>query len=440
MSKLKILYLSHASAISGAENCLLTLVKSLDKDRFKPVVVLPSEGPLLKELKKLGIKTHISPLELWIRAKGAGYRRKSNISTTVQGIMQIIELEKPDIVHTNTSVVLEGAIAAKQKNIPHIWHIHEILEGHPGLKSILPLPLIYWLMDLLSNKLVVDSNAVKSPLLSVINSEKMLTIYNGIDMEMVNSKKATNERESIRKELSIPSHSTLTVTVGSIVKEKGYEILLKAASLAIMKEKNLRFLIVGRGTPRMVRELRKNITRLKLNKIVYYLGYREDAFQIVKDADFFVLPSLTDASPLTILEAMALGKPVIATKSGGAVEIIDDGKSGFIIPIKNPSELCKRILELAKDTDQIKRMGKNALKVFEERFTAVIFAKNFENLYIEISKLRKSAELLKREKIFLDSFVEHWENYVELTYDANLLRNILNPPYLIHQFKKWLNR
>ena len=426
MERIKILFVSHSSSIGGAEKCLLTLVKHLDRNQFEPIIILPSEGFISREMIKLGVKTYIFPLRCWIRDSADPGLEDSDILDRVQNIKQILEIEKPDIIHSNTSVVWEGAIAAKLQSIIHIWHIHEILENHPRLKPLFPLPLVYWGIDFLSDRVVVVSNAVKETFSGIIPPKKLMTVYNGIDAERFNQINGT----SIRQELALPSDTHLAVSIGTVIKEKGYDNLIEAAFLTKKRLANLKFIIVGDGMTERVRELKKKIVRLNLKDCVYYLGYREDIPGILKDSDFLIISSITEAFPLVALEAMAQGKPIVATNCGGIPELVSDGETGFLIPINSPESLCEKILHMIKDNDRMKIMGNMALTRFDQNYRAETFTLHFENLYRELIRTHKQKSLSKNEemlmKIFLESYRDLSTRDREAVEKDRIMKNISN--------------
>jgi glycosyltransferase involved in cell wall biosynthesis len=407
--KIKILYVSHSSEIAGAENSLLTLLKFLDRKVFDPVVILPAEGALKNKIEELGIKYYIKPLEWNAKAVDYFVVREEDIAQRVENIVEIIRFEKPDIVHTNTSVIWEGALAAKVCGIPHIWHLHEKLYEHPSLNPLLPVPLHYLIMNELSEKIVAVSNYLKNQLDHLISPYKLLTIYNGIDADCF---KPSPER-GLREQLGISAEAPLAVTLGSLIKEKGYDILLTAAYFAKSRGCLVKFLIIGDGSPEAVQSLSEGIEHFEIGDTVFYLGFREDIPQIINACDFLIIPSLVETFSLAALEAMAAGKPVISTDCGGPSEIITNGESGFIVPINDPLALCQKIIDLGENCEKLKVMGEKAYMRLNENFRAEVYAGRFEVLYKNISALGNSSRLSEKEIIIFNSCLEFYQRHVE---------------------------
>lgn len=409
MARIKILFLSNTARIAGAEICLLTLVKYLDKNIFEPVVIFPESGPLHDEIARIGIKTYVSPLEWWIRGERSHGLMGSDIWRRVKAITRIIEHEKPAILHTNTSAIWEGALAAMFMRIPHVWHIHEILAGHPRLKPLFPLPFFYNLMDLLSDRIVTECESVKQKIGCFIRPDKFRIIPNGIE----NQPHIDEDSLSLHEELNLPSNGLIAVTIGSLIPEKGHDLLIDAATLVQKKNSNVFIVIVGQGIPKAVRSLTEKIKSQGITDRVYYLGYRTDLPRILNSSDMLVLPSHTEAFPLVVLEAMEAGKPVIATNCGGLSEMVRDGETGFIVPVNDPQSLCDRILILSSDAEMRHRMGEKAQEKFNLHFRAEIFTSNFENLYRELSADGKTYKLTETEWNMINDFMEIYQKRAE---------------------------
>jgi glycosyltransferase involved in cell wall biosynthesis len=409
MKRIKILFMSNTARIAGAEICLLTLVKNLDKNMFEPVVLFPETGPLRDEIVRLGIKTYITPLEWWIRGERSHGLMGSDIWKRVKAISKIIDKEKPAILHTNTSAIWEGALAATIKKIPHIWHLHEILIAHTRLTPLFPLPFFYNLIDLLSDRIIVECESVRQQIGGFIHPEKIRIINNGVESQPF----AGEEGLPLREELNLPADSLFALTIGSIIPEKGHSVLIDAASLVHEKKGNIFFIIVGQGTPEAVRSLLRKIKSGGVADRVYYLGYRPDLPRILNSSDILVLPSRTEAFPLVVLEAMAAGKAVIATDCGGLSEMVSDGETGFIVPVHDPQSLCDKILTLDADPGMRHRMGEKGRERFNLTFRAERFAKNFADLYQELSVEGKAYQTTEAEKTMIDDFMEIYQKRAE---------------------------
>ncbi len=160
---------------------------------------------------------------------------------------------------------------------------------------------------------------------------------------------------------------------------KGIKYLIESASLLLQSRNDVSFLIVGEGA--LKEELRKLCVVLKIEKNVIFAGERSNIPEILSLTDIFVLPSLREGLPLTILEAMACGKPVIATNVGGVPEVVKDGVSGILVSPKDPEALHSAMNELLEDREKLKKMGYNGKRVCNESFDSKTMIGKIEDLY-----------------------------------------------------------
>jgi glycosyltransferase involved in cell wall biosynthesis len=333
----------------------------------------------------------------------------SDIRKRVKAITKIIDEENPSILHTNTSAIWEGALAATIRGIPHVWHLHEILVGHTSLKPIFPLSFFYNLIDLLSDLIIVECEAVKQQVGCFIPTENIRTIYNGIELQSYDG----DDDFPLRKELNLPAESLIALTIGSIIPEKGHNVLIEAASLVHKKRSDVFFVIVGQGSSKAVHSLLEMVKSKGVANRVYYLGYRSDLQRILHSSDLLVLPSLTESFPLVVLEAMGAGKAVIATNCGGLSEMVINGKTGYIVPVHDPQELCNSILTLNADPQMRHQMGKNAREIFNLNFRVERFVKNFSELYQKLSANGKVKKQTEAEKTMIYDFMEMYQKRAE---------------------------
>ncbi len=399
--KIKILLISHSAQSHGAEICLLNLIKNLDKSRFEVVVVFPMDGILKKEIDNLAIRSYIIPMEWWINIEGELPFRGIAGNESFRRLLEVIETERPSIIHTNTAVIWQGAAAAWLTGIPHVWHIHEILEGHPTLQPECTIPLLSQLLGYLSERVVSVSETMRNKLLAFIPEEKLVTIYNGIEPPSSRSLGV----EPIREELGLAPAAVVVLTVGTLLKCKGLDTLLDAARLVKQQGADVIFLIAGNGTDAAREALVAKITGLGLAGTVVYLGFREDIRDIMEQVDFLVVPSINESFSLVTVEAMAAGRPVVSTCCGGPSEIIDDGETGYLVPVNDPEMLASRIIDMVSDSDARQRMGERARSVFREDFHAKTNAEHFSSLYSELVYKGKSA-LTSQERGLCDGLIE----------------------------------
>ncbi|MCQ8905714.1 MAG: glycosyltransferase family 4 protein, partial [Methanothermobacter sp.] len=179
----------------------------------------------------------------------------------------------------------------------------------------------------------------------------------------------TDRRDSIRESLGLSPSETIAVCIANINPVKGYEHLLRAVPSVLGSVKDFKLLVVGdipesqRGYYSRLREL---VDELGIGGAVTFLGRREDIPEILAASDIFVLPSTAEGTPISILEAMAMGKPIIATDVGAVAEQVTEGRNGFLVPPVSPDELADRIIRVSLDRALLESMGKASLELVKK--------------------------------------------------------------------------
>lgn len=366
MPKKKILLLHSSSDLYGASRILLFTVYALKKNGHNIYVVLSEHGPLCDELTKLNVTVYVVRLGI-LRRK---YFNPSGVLNRIVALyramgklQKIIATHSIDLVYSNTTGVLAGAFVAAKKNVDHIWHIHEIINSPRWFKKLLS-----YLLNKYSSSLIVVSEAVKASWGEFIPAEKFIVIHNGIDPEPFTKSKAT-----LRDEINVGAGTLLIGMIGRVHFWKGQDYFLRIASLIKAKNSDVKFIMVGDAFPGyeyLYDKLEQIKADLDLTGDVIDLGYRLDVSGILNGLDLFVLPSiLPDPFPTVILEAMAAGKPVIATTHGGAPEMIVDGETGILIPWDNENSAYRKIKPLLESRSLRESMGMKGKQLFMQKFS-----------------------------------------------------------------------
>ncbi len=182
---IRLLFVSHSSEWGGAENYLYRLVAGLDRAKFAPIVVLPKPGILQEKIESLGVPTRYAELRWWVGTAGNDDSQYidfvSGLKRRVQLLSELIQNENIELVFTNTAVILEGALAAYVCGKQHVWHVLELLESNPSLFPYLDLKSVFTLMNLLADKIVVNSESALSQLLPFVPSGKAQKVYFGLE-------------------------------------------------------------------------------------------------------------------------------------------------------------------------------------------------------------------------------------------------------------------
>jgi glycosyltransferase involved in cell wall biosynthesis len=351
-------------------------VKVYKNAGLTPVVVLSEKGPLQSHLSEIGIAVHIQNLGIlrrkYVNASGILNRIGKNIKA-YKFLDHLHGEFNFELVYSNTLAVVVGAQWAKWKDIPHIWHIHEMLLGNS--------PLIKLLTRMLDNTTlapIVVSEAVRNLWDERLKKSKPRVIHNGLPYN-----KFLNAPEISLQELSIPENSLIITMVGRINPGKGQQFFLQMAKQVLASYPHCHFVMVGDPYPgyeNIESEIKNFISDNQLESHVSNLGFREDVASILQVSDIFVLPSiLPDSLPTVILEAMAAGCPVVATRSGGASEMVLDGETGYLIPVSDIDQGVNALIKLILNPGLREKFGKEGRNRVLEKFSLKSFRINIED-------------------------------------------------------------
>ena len=362
---MKILLLHSSSDVYGASKIFLGTVQLLKKRNHDVWVVLSEDGPLVKKLASAGATVLMVRLGI-LRRKYFNPRGIINrIATLLRARNQLQELirkEKIELVYSNTTGVLAGAFAARNCGVRHIWHVHEIIENPFWLKQLLG-----HLMNRYAVGIIAVSEAVKQSWKSVLPAERITVIQNGIDYSPY-----LEHEQTLTKELQLPTAAIVIGMVGRVHYWKGQSYFLKIAGQLHQKHPSLHFLLAGDAYPGyeyLYQEMQTQIETLQLSDVVHNLGFREDIPAVMQTIDLLLLPSQQpDPFPTVILEAMASAKPVIATQFGGAVEMIDAGITGDLMPA-DQVDTAVSVIESWLDKNRLQAAGEAGRKRVLENFS-----------------------------------------------------------------------
>ncbi|MBM7855889.1 glycosyltransferase involved in cell wall biosynthesis [Desulfohalotomaculum tongense] len=373
MAKIKVLHLIRPAA-GGMKKHLLDLVRLSDRSLYQVEAAVPHDCVFKQELRETGVnilsiplKGDISPLWDW---------------QAVWQLARYLKEQKVTILHSHGSkAALVGRMAALIANTPVVlFTVHNSIfyEEWPQWKKKL-MAAAENILAKRTDKIITVSNQLRDQIIRLekIPEEKIVTIYNGIDVSKI---KCRVNKFKLFKTLGLPPLGRLVGVAARLAPQKGVEYFLKAASL--LKEYQANFVVIGEGPLR--RELMAEAKNLGLKNRVFFVGYRNDIERVLPGIDIFVLPSVTEGLPLTILEAMAAGRPVVASRVGGIPEVIENRQTGLLVEPKNPAELAKAIAGLLEDRQWAEEMGAAGRKLVKEKFTVEKMVGRTMNLYRQL--------------------------------------------------------
>ena len=375
MRKFKVLQVLNRANIAGSERHVLLLLKYLNKDLFDPTVVCFSEGPLLALLEKQGIKTR--PLKR---------TQLFDISITKQ-LYSLMNKNKFDLLHSHSGPF--ACVVGKLARVPNIVETrHGLVINYDALNHVSLIKTLFNRYKAkISDLTITVTSADKKILMEKfgIPRYKIRNIANGVDIQAIQMHK--RNANQIKKNLNIESSYKIIGSVARFTEQKGLKYFIQSMKYITAKISNTKFLIVGDGVLKDYLVSLANQSGLSQDLIL--TGYRDDAISIMSIFDVFVLPSLWEGMPYTILEAMALKTPVVTTNVFGNREIVIDGKTGFLVPPRNSLAIAHAVINLLMNEDKALKMGESGFNRIEKLFSAKKMTEKIEKTYLELLNGKK---------------------------------------------------
>ncbi len=351
MHKIKICFISHSSEKGGAENALIELIDILKTWGIKAYVILPSYGPLIEELKIRDVEFHVERYYWWLSGKlSLPNRLWNNILNCINIVPIAIKIKKwkCDLVYSNTLTICEGAIAAKLIGLPHILHIHEFGYEDHGLKFDLGEKFSLWILNHCSSVFIIISNAVAKKFRNYIPIDKLKVVYQSVNVP----------NQYINNNYDFFKNGVIKCIILGLIQEgKRQEDAIMAMSILEQAGFNTQLYIVGTGDSTYRKYLNELILEHNLKNNVIFTGFLEDPFSLMKNMDIALICSRSEGFGRVTIEAMKIGKPVIGARSGGTVELIQDGFNGFLYKPKDYNDLAQKIRFLYDNPHLAKNMG-----------------------------------------------------------------------------------
>lgn len=384
---MKILLINNSADIYGASRSLSRLAGRLRELEHEPVILLPETGPLDGRLRSEGLQTIIFPsLRVITRPVLASWRIipwLAGLLPSALALARLIKREKIDIVHTNTGVIVSSALAARLAGCPHVWHIRDWFQEFGPLWK----PYSRYILSN-ADRILCVSKAIAgqfpvSPKIEVLN--------NGIDLAEF-PELSGDECAAARNDWRLPASQSVVGTVGRIkFKRKGQEFLLQAAGLLRNRGIDVTCLLAGGPAPGaedQIEQMKQFAEELGVQAI--FTGELTDARSAYAAMDIFVLPS-AQPEPFggVVIEAMALGLPVIGTDIGGTTEQVADGETGLLVPPADPAALATAIAKLAEEPQRRRHMGASGRRRVAEHFSIDAMTTRIVAVYNDV--LRRGA-------------------------------------------------
>jgi len=390
---IRVLFFDHTAALGGGEIALANLISHLDTKKIKPVVVLAAEGPLADRLRST-TETYVLPLPAGVTGQkkdGLGFASLFRVREALSVFRYVCQLARfmrshdVTLVHTNSlKADIIGGLAARLAGIPVVWHVRDRIEDDYLPKCV--VRIFRRLARVIPNYVIANSGATLRSLRPRKGTRNISAISSGCELGgkfAIVHDGAGPAALADRTELRHEPHVGL---VGRISPWKGQHIFIRAAALVHREFPDARFFIIGAalfGEDQYDQEIRRLPGQLGIESMVKFTGFRSDVNRALAELDLVVHAS-TKGEPFgqVIIEAMAAGKPVVATNGGGVPEIVDDGQTGILVPMGDAEAMAHAICRILSDPAEARALGDRARKRVADHFTLERTARGVEAVYV----------------------------------------------------------
>ncbi|TDP60024.1 glycosyltransferase family 4 protein [Flavobacterium dankookense] len=384
-----ILFIHQSAELYGSDKTILMFISSLDKQKYKSIVVLPFDGPLKREFEKNGIEVVIAPVLKLYRKMFTPTNILKFFKEYKEGLKTLNKLHKKhnfNIVYSHTLAALIGIVFAKKNNIKHLWHVQEIIA-----KPVIFNKGFVKLLSIKANDVAVYDSRTTMEFWIKNNprlAKKSEFVCNGLD---VKQKPEPNIEKSLKIRndyFKVNQNELVIALVGRINSWKGQQLLLEAFNKITQKYDNIKLVYLGSAPPNQEFfeiDLKNKISEYGLNERVIIIPFQENIWPFWDSIDIAVVPS-TEPEPfgMVAIEAMLSKKPVVAANHGGLTETVLHNHNGLLFEPNNAESLAISLEELINDESKRKQFGENGYHRTIEHFSLEKHVEKFEAIFEKI--------------------------------------------------------
>ena len=369
-NRIRVLYVIENTSFGGGERGFAQLSVNLNRSRYQPFMAAHPGGMLEKIVREAHVP--FSPLDM---------SRKVNFKT-ISNLSRLISEHRIHIVHAmGTRADFFARLACRKKpSTALVCTVAMLVDGYdvgPLRKAVYKMAVRYSARYV--TQYIVVSEALKDLLekQSGIPADKITIVYNGVELDLYNPN--LNASSEVRRSLEITDDYAIVGTIGRLVYQKGLPYFLEAAKHVYSEKKHVRFVIVGHGPEEA--HLKRLAKSFGISHVCTFAGLRFDVPELLSAFDVFVLSSVLEGLPRVVIEAMAMGRPIVATDIDGVREQLRHNETGIVVPPADPNALAKAILDILDDKNRQKCLGREARKDAERLFDLKATVENVEMLY-----------------------------------------------------------
>jgi glycosyltransferase involved in cell wall biosynthesis len=341
---------------------MVECVRALRAGSVRSAVVLPKDGPLRGMLEEAGAEVHVAPFRWWADAQPRLLRRVARPALQLVALPRLARLVRalePDVVVTNTMASPAGALAARAAGVPHVWYVHEFGWEDHGLVFDLGRRAAYALVNRLSARVLVISEAVRAHVSARVAPWKVRRVSNAAEVPGSHVRLARSPGERVR-----------LVQVGQKSPGKGQHDAIRALALLAARGVDAELWLVGRDDhPEYGPHLRALADELGVAARVRNIDFTPEATRLMGEADAVLVCSRAEAFGRVTVEAMKIGTPVVGARSGGTAELIRDGWNGLTYPPGDAEALAAALERLCRDPQLWDTLAENGRRWASAEFT-----------------------------------------------------------------------
>ena len=365
---MKVLEVIRQGQIGGGESHLLDLIYFLDKQCFEPICLSFTDGEMIRRLKAQGVKCQVIES---CKAFDPKVQRE---------VCRLVEDNDIDLIHAHGSRAASNMLfAAARTHKPLVYTVHgwSFHDDQPALVRRLRAWSEKFICQRASRVICVSqSNANTGQ--QVFGLKQVDVIENGINLDVFSQSRA----KSLRQQFGFDDHDFVAGFVARATKQKSPLLFLQAVELAHARHPKVKGLFVGEGD--MDDEVDAYISQHQMRGYLYRSKFRTDVPDVLKTIDVYCLPSLWEGLSIALLEAMAMGKAIVATPTDGTRELIADRENGLVVPFNDATRLADAILEMGNDQQLFSRCSIGARALVAERFDARRVADSVMHIYEQL--------------------------------------------------------
>lgn len=371
----RIVLLIDSLGMGGAERLLTIYLKHFDTDRFEPRVCalqIRENNPIGAAIEQLGIPVDLVPV------------RHLRDALAVPRLVAYLRRQKADLLHTQLEFSdTLGSLAARIVGIPTVSTLHTYDDPPQGSRTYRRLKLRWWILRKFCDRVIAVSEGTRQHHLRLggLPPDKVVTLYNGIDLSRFDGHHKTGHAAH-RQTFGIPPEAPVLITVAVLREAKGIQYMIKALPTILEAVPEARYLVVGDGEQEQV--LKELAGSLGVADRVIFTGVRNDIPDLLAIGDLFVLPTLGEALPTVLAEAMAAQKPIVVSEVGGVPEMVEHGRNGLLVPPATPASLAEACCQLLQNRAQADAMACAGREVVEQRFNIQQQGQRLGDLYQEL--------------------------------------------------------